>query len=64
MKIVTAWSVWNAKHNTWEHNHIEDGYANGDIPGSDNPAQVKAWKQQKWKKTFGYLNDENVMVIV
>jgi len=63
VKIVTSWETWSEKHQAWEHNHLEDGYSELDVPVGD-PGQTKAWKQKKWKKTFGYLNDENKLIVV
>ncbi len=51
-KKVTIWESWNHKEKKWQHNHIEDGWVDGDIPGPK-----KAWKGQKWLKRLGWIVD-------
>ena len=63
MKPITLWTSWNVKTEMWEHNHIDDGHIVEEAPVGTTDGQRKAWKQKKWKKIFGYLNDNNQVVV-
>jgi hypothetical protein len=62
LRKVTAWSTWNKKKDRWEHNHLdESGWVLGMKPKPKFPSQKKAWAGKKWKKEFGFI-DENQVV--
>lgn len=64
MMLITLWRSWNVKTETWDHNHMEEGHNSADAPEAATDDQRKAWKQKKWKKVFGYLNDDNQVIVV
>jgi hypothetical protein len=43
---------------------MEEGHNSADAPEAATDDQRKAWKQKKWKKVFGYLNDDNQVIVV
>lgn len=52
---ITIWSRLNEK-NQYEHNHIENGHIESNIPTIKFDEQ-KGWKNGKWKKQLGILNN-------
>ncbi|MCK4897838.1 MAG: hypothetical protein KAS38_03620 [Anaerolineales bacterium] len=61
---VTVWYRYNNKKKEWEHNHIEDGWTFTPIPNAQHESQVKAWKNGKWKRAWGFLENGKVTEIV
>lgn len=53
-KPITIWSRFNYKTETFDHNHIEDGYVDGAFPVPRFPDQ-KGWPQLKWKREHAQL---------
>lgn len=70
MKKITAWSAWDKKEKKYKHNHIEDGWVGITYTplfgSSDKPAPKfdtqKGWENQKWKKQYCYVDDNNVVI--
>ena len=62
MKPITVWRRFNPKTQEFEHNHIQDGHVDGDIPHGTRK-QNAIWHRAKWQKVFGYL-DANHKVII
>lgn len=65
MKDITVWECWTKQPDAsyvWEHNHIEDGHAQGDFPKPvvDVPGQ-RGWKNFKWRRSHGYLDEKGVV---
>lgn len=64
---ITIWqsvSIDKDGKTTTEHNHCEEGWVNDEYPlplNSDFTKQ-KTWKNQKWKKSFGYSHNGKVIV--
>lgn len=48
----------------YQHNHIENGWQDGDkpIPLKDEFVNQKAWVKYSWKKYFGYLINGKVVL--
>ena len=62
LKTVTIWSKLSKKTNAYEHNHLEDGRAQTDVPqpglkadGKPYEAQ-KGWANEKWLREHLFLN--------
>ena len=65
---MTKITIWEAevfckkdKVYKFEHNHIENGWSKEDTPNPCFVNQEKAWKNQKWRKSYGYLTEDNVV---
>jgi hypothetical protein len=58
---ITVWSVDNNDKLT--HNHIENGWAEGDIPQPVRPEYKNqlSWANMKWHKRLTYLKDGKVL---
>jgi len=57
-KIITVWDKWDNRTNTYEFNHISDGYIESELaPVPKYNSQIKAWKNAKWIKTKAKLID-------
>ena len=59
MKEITIWTL--VTKNSKKHNHIEDGWAEGEHPTpiESRYKNQEAWNKLDWKKEFGYLDDQN-----
>jgi len=58
---ITVWQRFNPKKNAWEHNHVSEGWGNGDFPTPKSELQKKSWPKGVWKKKFGYLTDNTII---
>ena len=47
---ITIWRRWDEQLKKREHNHIEQGKAEG-----DKPVGNKHWEKGKWQKSYGKL---------
>jgi hypothetical protein len=58
---ITVWSV--DKNGKLSHNHIENGWVEGDIPQPLKPVfkNQLSWANMKWHKRFTYLKDGKVL---
>jgi len=56
---ITVWERWNPETKEFQHNHIEDGWVEGDVPEPKCPESKgqQQWKKAKWRKTHTYLVD-------
>ena len=61
MKKITVWQV-KVTSGDWEHNHIEDGWSERDMPQAINEAQAKAWGGKEWQRLHRYLDADNKIV--
>lgn len=59
MTNVTLWYV--VTKDGLKYNHLEDGHSENDKPTPKFDAQ-KSWAGQEWKKKFGNLTNENIVV--
>lgn len=57
---VTIWQKLNPKTGQYEHNHIENGKIEGEIPLPISLLQEKAWKGALWRKSYGFLIEGKV----
>jgi len=62
MKPITVWERYSDSHKAWEHNHIEDGHSDKDIPLAHTKDQGRGWKGGKWRKVHAHLTETNVVV--
>jgi hypothetical protein len=62
MKPVTIWKRYNAKKQTYEHNHIEYDYNDRDVPEPINYDQRKAWEGAQWEREMGFINSDNQVI--
>ncbi len=62
MKPITVWERYSESHWAWEHNHIEDGHTESDIPLAHNKDQANAWKKGKWNAIHAHLDENNIVV--
>ena len=56
-KPITIWEKYNQKKGRYEHNHIEDGHVNGDVPLARTEDQKTAWDNTYWRRKFGYIEN-------
>jgi hypothetical protein len=63
-KLVTIWSRFGknkAGIEEFQHNHIEDDLSEVDVPKAIDDAQAQLWKGARWKREYGYLDEQNVL---
>jgi len=66
---VTIWKRKN-EEGEWQHNHIEKGWNYNPIPDpianteKERKKQTNAWKNMKWRRSWGYIKDGKVVEIV
>jgi len=64
VSVITIWERWNPDRETYEHNHIVNGFFEYQlIPSHTNEFQRKSWAKVKWKKTKANLIDGYVTEI-
>lgn len=50
-QLITVWKLLNRKTDTWDHNHISDGYdENQTTPPAHTHEQKSSWARMTWKK--------------
>lgn len=59
MRKITVWSIIKTNGET-THNHIENGWIEGEYP---QPIKKEfnnqlAWQKMKWKREYGYLSED------
>ena len=65
MKPITVWERWYNKPapGRYEHNHIEGGHSDRDVPRAIIQEQHNSWiNADGWKATFCYLDADNKVV--
>lgn len=63
MTPITIWKMRYKRKDepeTWEHNHIENGYSHGEFPKAHYEWQEYKWSGQKWRREYGYLIDGKI----
>lgn len=63
MNKVTLWSVLS-KDGTSKHNHIQDGWVEGDKPKQfkDEFVNQSAWKKIDWEREYAFISDDNKII--
>lgn len=61
---ITSWQRWNSKKEKWDHNHIEYGWKENEVPLPivENSIDQKSWKKDKWKKELLFIKDSKIIV--
>lgn len=55
MQKFTIWERWNFKTNSFEHNHIEEGWIEEDFPKPISKLQIDSWRGATWNNKKAML---------
>lgn len=56
MTQITCWYRFNKSTNSFDFNHISEGFSSFDLPSPIFSSQ-NSWKNSLWKKSYAFLNN-------